>query len=835
MSTRLERQVSFAAGELSPLLHGRTDLPQYRAGARTLLNYVVTPEGLPALRTGTQYITTIGSSAEARITQYTPDYDSSYLLLFIESEDKYLVINSDSDDPKFNPVIREFHDCSSMTRGTPERMRFVHNGGRLFVWVVHGDDGHFTRVMYIEENNGQIAFFNNDALPTPNGWDGRYDWEPLIRGVAHRPVLRYVDQTERASRVIEDAQHPSREWKWAVTRVLVLADGTLTETSIYVATGYIVVGNGTEADPDEIGDIPDKQPVYTDRPRTVYVESARGSTPVTERFDTVGATIHSTRLYRGRNGRYGLVGESTKYIIEDDGDLPDMSNPPPEDPPFNYSTGTQEVILYHNGRMFVMGARGEPRTIRGSALGDFRRWNEVLLGDDLAPIRVDLASQHDETIFWGISARDLFVFTRSAEWVVSGSGESAAITPLSVTARVVSRVGCMRHVPPIQVGNAVVFAKASNGRPAAIVPDGSGGYTTTDIAESARHLFDDSPVKMMAYADEPGKLLWVCLEDGTLLSCTFIPEKGMAAWAKHGLADGALVKDITVVRENNEDWLYLVTSSDWGNYIERLASSRNANYRNAVHLDRSTTYNGYSSETPVLADDYSYAGAIGNYIAVTLPGRNSLDTGKYIRIDDPDGNKPLYLHLSSHVSGDKFKAQIYDSLLPDWCWTSDAVVTLAAGFWVCATSVSGVGGFNPTEAVTAVADGRVYTGLTVVGGSVSIPDDEPAGIIHVGLPYNGDLEMLDLAGSRTKEKIVERATLELLHVAGGSVGTSFDSLQDVKRPADEDASEEPDLRRVDTEVIVKGKWGKRGRVVYRQSTPLPTTVIGITREYQVGG
>jgi len=49
-------QTSFASGELSPLLLGRTDLEQYYKGAQTAENVVIVPQGGVKRRPGTEFI-----------------------------------------------------------------------------------------------------------------------------------------------------------------------------------------------------------------------------------------------------------------------------------------------------------------------------------------------------------------------------------------------------------------------------------------------------------------------------------------------------------------------------------------------------------------------------------------------------------------------------------------------------------------------------------------------------------------------------------------------------------------------------------------------------------
>jgi len=51
-------QSSFASGELSPLILGRTDLDQYYKGGQTVENVVIVPQGGIKRRPGTKYVCT---------------------------------------------------------------------------------------------------------------------------------------------------------------------------------------------------------------------------------------------------------------------------------------------------------------------------------------------------------------------------------------------------------------------------------------------------------------------------------------------------------------------------------------------------------------------------------------------------------------------------------------------------------------------------------------------------------------------------------------------------------------------------------------------------------
>jgi hypothetical protein len=76
-------QTNFTSGEISPLGYGRTDIPQYKNGAKELTNFLIDPKGPAEFRGGFEYI--IDSSAPSisspsRLFDFVPTSDASYII-----------------------------------------------------------------------------------------------------------------------------------------------------------------------------------------------------------------------------------------------------------------------------------------------------------------------------------------------------------------------------------------------------------------------------------------------------------------------------------------------------------------------------------------------------------------------------------------------------------------------------------------------------------------------------------------------------------------------------------------------------------------------------------
>jgi hypothetical protein len=70
-------------GELSPLLNGRVDMPQYMKGGEIMVNMIPTVQGPAVRRGGTRYIgQTANSTQPSLLIQFSRSQTESYVLEF---------------------------------------------------------------------------------------------------------------------------------------------------------------------------------------------------------------------------------------------------------------------------------------------------------------------------------------------------------------------------------------------------------------------------------------------------------------------------------------------------------------------------------------------------------------------------------------------------------------------------------------------------------------------------------------------------------------------------------------------------------------------------------
>ncbi|MGH9811528.1 MAG: hypothetical protein ACRD4T_00180 [Candidatus Acidiferrales bacterium] len=136
-----------------------------------------------------------------------------------------------------------------------------------------------------------------------------------------------------------------------------------------------------------------------------------------------------------------------------------------------------------------------------------------------------------------------------------------------------------------------------------------------------------------------------------------------------------------------------------------------------------------------------------------------------------------------------------------------------------------------------------YGPLLVTGGNtVTLPEVPLANsggnwVGWIGLLYTPELELLDVAQgeARMKQKTVVRVGLEVDQSKGLHVGPDFENLVEWQQRQVSGGYGVPSAATELVEVYPKASWNNNGRAALRQTLPLPVTVVGVTRELEVGG
>lgn len=799
------RQTSFAGGELSPLLWGRTDLEKFIIGLRRCRNFFISRQGAAVSRPGSKYLQQT-KSVEVGIGGGGPIYGQlgARLIPFVFSDGQSYVLEVGQYYIRFFTAGGALLDANDAQVEVPTPFTADHIW--KLQWAQSGDVLTFT--------HPDLGPYELKRL-TPTNW--RLDHVSFERPVIDSALTPYLAEPLWDP----DAEHPGREWQWAVTEVRRDERGVAYETrprivakygytfyeewdeDIEYMTGAFVVhlgvqwrslvdhnegnlpptsfgqwvmdGTTVSTTPAHLYDVPLKLVCYPDRPVTVRLRQVTGGLQqATSRFVAY-------RIYRGRGGLWGWMGDTDVDSFTDVGREPDYTISPPQGRnPFDafgedgahLRTEEPLAVTYFQERRCFGGTTERPSFLFASATGDYSNFDErmgvPLAGESLA---FDLVARRYSQIRSMVGLSRLIVLGSGCNWSVGGT-EGDPLDFDSVDARLIEEVGA-NHMPPLVIDESVLYAREKGTGVRALVPaQGPAGYAGTDISAVSQHLFTGPYRGLLdwTYAEDPWGLVWATNELGQLLSLTYSQQEGIWAWAQHDSPE-AFYESICAVPEGDEDAVYAVVRRRvragtfqganyvYRRYVERFASRHHTGEpeRDYVVLDSAATYSG----PPTL----------------TITGLSHLE-GRSVHV--VGRNVDSYgVETASYVAGP----------LP----VSNATITLP-----------------------------------------SLPELEPC-VLHIGLLFQPELETLDVAQSeaRLRQKTVTQVGFEVDESRGIEAGQNLSTMVAHRTGGDtvNQVSSAVDL----VKVPITSGYDGASRAALRVVQPRFVTVVGLTREVDLGG
>lgn len=575
------RQTSFAAGELSPLLWGRTDMELHGHGLRTCRNFIITRQGAAVSRGGTVFKRLTKGEGAVRLVPFIYSDAVSHILEFGHW---YVRIHA-ADFSSYVELSTPYQDTQIGA------LQFAQVGAILH--ITHPDVAMQELRAPVLELSGSTSWTLVEARYSPPG-DSVTDTQSLVPvfedaggNLKLPPMLvqfrrdsgdKWKDVAAADSLFVTDAEHPPREWRYKVSALLRhKTTGAEVETVPVPVTHWF--DGYTQAS---------ETALPTDGLIVCYPDS-----PVLLRFPEYGPTIGSlfrhanwdcigAVFYKGRGKLYGYIGD-TRYAQDfvDAGIAPNYAQQPLRGEPPNIGNPTS-VAFFQQRRAIARGQR-----VCLSATDDWGNHDAPIppfIPDDAA-IEFDVYAHQREAVRALVSMNRLVVLTDTS--IRSVGGTESALTPSSIGVKLEDAVGAEAVTPALVDGTLVyVRAKGRGLRALGANPDDNGSLRGRDITWQAAHLFTGGErnasltrkVTSLAYAEDPWGALWALREDGVLLSATRSGDTW--GWARHDTGADDYRHDrvvsLCVVPEGTEDGVYLVVERGTQLCIERMDSRSQA-------------------------------------------------------------------------------------------------------------------------------------------------------------------------------------------------------------------------------------------------------------------
>lgn len=494
--------------------------------------------------------------------------------------------------------------------------------------------------------------------------------------------------------------------------------------------------------------------------------------------------------------------------------------------------GYPALTTYYGDRQVFANTPEAPQTEWASKTGDYHNFgiSAPLVADDA--IRQPLNARQINEIVELIPMEQLIALTSSSSWASPKRGE--VWTPLTIGYDPQSYDGGA-FLRAILTGESALFAQfgGTKVRDLAFKTEND-KFRGEELTVLARHLFGTGKTIVdMDYAKEPHGILWIVRSDGALIGLTYLKEQEVIGWHRHDTE--GFFERVCVIPEDGRDVPYFVVrrsvNGQTVRYLERMAVRDNPDVLDSFFVDSGLTYDGRNtSAITVLITGASYAGAA----LVTLTSSIALfepdDIGDGIYFPHADGNVRAIIQTytdSTHVIAE-LQSPVPVSLqaVPTATWT------------FARDTFSNLGHLEGCE-VAILADGCPEPRQVVEDGQVVLA--YPAGVVHVGLPFTGDLETLDVTifGSqetiRDNAKVIPRCSVLVEQTLGLKAGPNAENLYDLGlQPSSFDYTAPWPLQDEVQVVSLITNWSRGGRVLLRQDHPLPATVLAINPTIEIG-
>lgn len=583
-------QVSFAAGELAPSLWGREDLAKYAVGLRTLKNFTVHPHGGVSNRAGMRYVAETKYADKAvRLVPFEYSDTDAYLLEF---GDEY---------------VRFYKNGAQLAKdGSPYELETPYLEGELsalslaqsadVLFIVHPNHPPMELARYSDTNwTLEKCAFTGGPFRTMNSSDTTIALSSASGNV-----------TLTASSALFDAGHVGALFSvfHHVDEVTKKTSGEFSESwgvEVKAYDGWHVISSGFWGGTVRLQRYDEDEARWTD----IYTFYSGSTKTSCKNYDESGTVEEPTRfrltadsfetfLPEGNTdadrGYFELTAEAADYeccirinsvtsatvaqgIFEKDAASTRTTR--------NWSEGAWSdyrgwpcAVGFNQDRLCFGGNASEPQNVWMSVTGDYYNFERHLVLQDDDAVTASLVSRKVSPVRAFVPLSSLVVLTAGAEWTISAGGTKSAITPSSLEANVQGYRGASM-VSPVVIGNMVLFVQKQG----KIIRDlgyafESDSYSGNDLTVLATHLFKDRTVAAMDYQQDPDSIVWVALDDGSLLALTYLREQDVVAWSR--IETDGEVESVCCLSsaERDEVWLAVKRRSGDGykRFIEQMAA-----------------------------------------------------------------------------------------------------------------------------------------------------------------------------------------------------------------------------------------------------------------------
>lgn len=528
-------QRSFAGGEISPEMFGRTDDTKYQTGLETCLNFLCRPQGPIENRPGFEFVREVkDSSKKVRLIPFIFNAQQTFV---IELGHKYA----------------RFHSFGAT----------LMNGNQPYEITTPWDEDDLFELEYVQSND-IITVTHEDYAPTEIRRYSNTDWRlATISFSSTLATPTNVTAVKETTTGNEDKNADKYTFQYKVS--CLNADKTIeSEPSAAVSCTANLYATGT----------------------TIKISCSAVS----------GASYY--RFYKNQGGIYGYLGDSETTSIIDDNIAPKTDITPRRYDSVVSSGNYPSAVGYFEQRRWFAGFKTDPQRVVATRSGTESDVTYSLPSKDDDRINFRIAATEFNKILHISPLSHLILLTTGSEIRISPQN-SDAITPSSISARPQSYNGATTVRPLVYNNNLIFASARDGHVRELAYQYQAGGFVSGDLCLRSQHLFCYKTIKDATAQKSPYPIMWFVSSDGNLLGLTYIPEQQVGSWHRHNtdgvfesccaVSEGVEDALYCVIRRT--------INGSQKRYVERMRTRNFKSLADAFFVDSGATYNGTPTTT----------------------------------------------------------------------------------------------------------------------------------------------------------------------------------------------------------------------------------------------
>lgn len=610
---------SFAAGELSLAMYGRTDIAKYDVGAAKLENFIVLRYGGVQNRAGTKYLATTAGNKKAVLLPFRYNVEQNFIIEFTAGKIRFytqgeLVTKDGAPYEITNDYTEEELDSLKYTQSADVMFLVQPNHPPATLTRYANDNWTFERMNI---TGGPFADSELTAESTTTITASATTGEVTLTASADIFTADMVDDLIALTHFV-DSDYKKGTPSANGTNLIV---SVLPHSTVYVESFGFWDGNFTLEKYDRLTG------------RWVKIRSQSGNRSqnynLTEENDSdektqyrVTSTEFNTNTWSDENeqqrgyitiqsfgndytGHVLITGYTSATQVTGTVKKELASTEATKDYQFaswSQKNGFPTCAGFFEDRLVFAGSKAEPQTFWASKTGDYYNFGTSIPALDNDAITATLNGGQMNGIKAIIAFGEMILLTAGGEYKVTGNGKP--ITGENVLSQAQEYRG-ISDVLPVTVGSRIVYLQQQGNliRDLAYSYDVD-KYTGDDLNLLASHLFERHKITSMTYQQTPNSIVWCTRDDGVLLGLTYLKEQDVYAWHQHSTAHGKFI-NVCSISGPQEDELYCVVEREGNYYVERMeVREANAEPQDQYFVDSGITVNGNTKTNEVTGLDH---------------------------------------------------------------------------------------------------------------------------------------------------------------------------------------------------------------------------------------